>query len=90
VELSPKQAEILDTLGWVHYQRGQYAEAVTTLKQAADIMPQHPIVRYHLAQAYLQTGRKADAADEIRRALNIDPNFKDATKARELLATIRS
>jgi Tfp pilus assembly protein PilF len=48
------------------------------------------VIRYHLGQAYLQVGRKSEAADELRRALNIDPNFRDALKARELLATIRS
>ena len=87
-ELAPKQGEVLDTLGWVYFQKGMYSEATETLKEAATILPQHATIRFHLGMAHSKQGRKSDAAAELRRALLINPNFPEAGRARDLLATL--
>lgn len=43
---------------------------------------------YHLGMVHYQQGRKLDAASEIRRALQMDPDFPEARAAREVLKTV--
>lgn len=50
-----------DTYGWVAYRLGNYDEAVTYLEAAAEAMPDHPLVQYHLGRAYAALDRKEDA-----------------------------
>lgn len=53
----------LDTLGWVHYQRGEYDAALPYLEKAVAGNPQNPEFRYHLGMAYVKKG-SVDAARE--------------------------
>jgi putative PEP-CTERM system TPR-repeat lipoprotein len=65
----PEEKHVWDTLGWVCYRAGRHDEAVTHLQKAARLTPEKGIVHYHLAKALLATGRKAEAADAFRAAL---------------------
>lgn len=59
---STSRAMILDTQGWAEYKRGNLAEAVSILEEAAGLNPDAE-VREHLAAAYDGSGRKAEALD---------------------------
>jgi Flp pilus assembly protein TadD len=80
--------EVLDTLGWVHYQRGEYGQAVSSLKEAAVLLPQNPTVRYHLGLAYLKVGQRAEATEELRRALTVSRIFPEAQRAKGALDSL--
>ncbi len=84
-ELASNRGELLDTLGWVYFQKEMCAEAVEALKAAAGILPQDLTIRFHLGLVHWQQGRKAA---ELRRALLIDPNFPKASRTREVLAAL--
>jgi superkiller protein 3 len=59
-ELAPTNAGVLDTLGWVHYQRGEMDQAETWLKKAVDLSGEAPAsadIREHLKKVY---EKKAD------------------------------
>jgi cellulose synthase operon protein C len=58
-----------DTLGWVTYREGDFQAAVPLLEQAASVLSDDAVVRYHLAMAYQATGQGAKAADEFKAAL---------------------
>jgi len=59
---------VMDTLGFVYLRRREYDQAIQVLENALDLqrverMPDAPVleVRRHLAEAYRETGRTADA-----------------------------
>jgi len=83
VELAPKSGDIIDTLGWVYFKRGNYSEALEKLKLAAQRKPNSPSIRYHLGMAYFKSGDSQNALNEFKNALRISQKFPevDDTKA---------
>ncbi len=71
VELVPEESSYLDTLGWVLYQRGEYAESVRFICEAVILEPGHPELRLHLGDAYWQMGRAFDAQHQWQRAMRL-------------------
>lgn len=62
-----------DTFGWIAYQNGNFADAVTELEKAAAGLPDDPVVQYHLAMAYLAVDRKTDAQEKFTKLLEAIP-----------------
>ena len=78
----------IDTLGWIYYRRGEYDQAVTLLKTAAEKLPKAGLVWYHLGLAYKELGRKELAIESLRRALELNesntfPQWEQAKLALE-------
>lgn len=48
--MEPENAAFLDTLGWVYFQQGQYADALKMLEKADQLRPNDPEIEDHLAQ----------------------------------------
>jgi tetratricopeptide (TPR) repeat protein len=63
-----------DTFGWAQYKRGNGADAVRILEPVASKLPKLPAVRYHLGMAYLAAGQSAQAAEQFKVALNLEPD----------------
>jgi len=61
-------ANTLDTLGWVYYQRKEYGRAIKVFKTAA-AKGSTPILELHLGLAYLKTNQTIFARDAIKKAL---------------------
>lgn len=49
-KLAPERASVLDTLGWVHFKRGEIEEAYNYLRKAFEKNPDEPVIREHLKQ----------------------------------------
>ena len=49
--LDPENAAYLDTLGWVYYQQGRFADALKFLEQADALRPGDPEILGHIAKA---------------------------------------
>jgi tetratricopeptide (TPR) repeat protein len=79
---------ILDTLGFVHYRRGEYAQAEPLFRQAADLATNDVVVQYHLGLTYHRLGRDNEAATWLRRSLQGGGKFAEADQARKLLAEL--
>ena len=47
VAAEPGSGYIVDSLGWVQFKLGRYAEAVENLERAAELMPIDPVVNDH-------------------------------------------
>jgi tetratricopeptide (TPR) repeat protein len=73
--LSPIDPAMLDTLGAVYTQVGDYAAAVTTYRQAVTFAPHHAAYRYNLATALLSAGELDAAEAEIEACLALDPHY---------------
>jgi FimV-like protein len=78
----------LDTLGWVHYRRGDYNLAIVFLKQAVDALPTHAYMNYHLAMAYHKSGDRDSARTHLEKAVAKGASYPELDKARELLKSM--
>ncbi len=73
VEQRPGDGFIVDSMGWVLYQLGDYSDAVVQLERAVSLEPGDPIINDHLGDAYWLVGRSAEARFQWNRALGADP-----------------
>ncbi|MBV8785000.1 MAG: tetratricopeptide repeat protein [Gammaproteobacteria bacterium] len=62
-------ASLLDTNGWVHIKRGEYAGALPVLEKAAQLVPASNEIRYHLAVAQLHAGQPEQGRANLKTAL---------------------
>ena len=76
-ELEPKNPVYLDSLGWFHFLKGNYPEALKLLLEVKNMIPkltaQDAEIIDHIAQTYLKLGDKATALEHFKRALELDP-----------------
>jgi tetratricopeptide (TPR) repeat protein len=89
-ERLPVYAAVLDTLGYVHYRRGEYAAAEPWLKQATGLAPGQAAYHLHLGLTYQRLGKGKDAANELEQALAKpgDLAAADIDEARRLLSQL--
>lgn len=71
MEFAPDRGYIIDSLGWVYYQKGDFATAVEYLLRAVDASPRAPEIMEHLGDAYVGVGKTELAAEKYERALSI-------------------
>jgi tetratricopeptide (TPR) repeat protein len=69
-----------DTLGWIHYLRGEYPLAVDLLSRAAQDEPADPVIRYHLGMALSRQGQNERALEELKAAVGT-AGFPEAESA---------
>lgn len=76
----PNDGAIVDSLGWVMFRQGQFADAVKTLERAVELEPEDAEINGHLGDAYWAAGRKLEATYQWRRALTFNPEPEAAAK----------
>ena len=72
IRIKPNDPAIRDSLGWVLFKRGDYAEAIVQLRAAMSSMPD-PEVAAHLGEALWTTGAEAEARAIWQGALDKAP-----------------
>ena len=73
--LAPKDAAIIDSMGWVQYRLGNYTEAITYLRQALELANDSEIAA-HLGEVLLAAGKKDEAISVLKDALKAWPDNK--------------
>ena len=79
-----------DTLGWVHYIRGENKEALTILKRAYREELKIPDISYHLGMAYHKAGSVKDAEEMLEKSLSFGRPFDGMEQAKQVLAEIKT
>lgn len=74
VRLRPNSGFFVDSLGWVHYQLGNFSLAVQFLEKATMLEPGDPLIVSHLGDAYWQSKRYAEARFKWNYALELTSN----------------
>lgn len=71
LEQDPDNGFYIDSLGWVHYKRGQFETALAMIERASHLIENDPIILEHLGDVYraLEQHRKALAAYEKSQSL---------------------
>ena len=72
-KLSPNNAGVLDSLGWVHFKMGDFAAAERYLQEAWNLNPQ-PLIAAHLGEVLFVTGHEDRANSLWATALSHSPN----------------
>ena len=60
-EFAPGSTAIMDSMGWSHFQTGEFTQAVTFLEKAAKASGNDLAINEHLGDAYWRSGRMRDA-----------------------------
>ncbi len=85
VELKPNDGYVVDSLGWAHFQLGEFSEAVKHLERAVELKPDDPIINDHLGDAYWRAGRRLEARFQWQHARDSKPEPEDLQKIEKKL-----
>jgi tetratricopeptide (TPR) repeat protein len=78
LEMDPENPAYIDSLGWYYFKKGEFAQAVETLRKAATlIQPEDAIVDEHLGDAYSATNDTTNALKYWEKASGIDKDNKE-------------
>ena len=86
---SSNDGKLLDTYGWVHIKRGEYADALPVLERAIVREPKSSEIRYHLGMAELYLGHTERARADLEAALAGSAKFYGSDEARSTLASLK-
>lgn len=89
-EVSPNDPSIADTLGWIYYQKKVYLQAASLLKEAAEKLPNEPLVHFHYGMALFKNGNKSEAVRSLERSLQLNVNHSGAAEAKTTLSALSS
>jgi len=84
----PDAPEVLDTLGWVHYQSDLPALAVPPLTRCIEKDPRNATCQYHLGLALVKTGAAARGRESLMRALALRGDAPWSEDARRALTAL--
>jgi tetratricopeptide (TPR) repeat protein len=77
LQFDPNNGAYLDTLGWVHYRKGKFEEALAELLRASENLAKpDPIVLEHIGDTYSKLNRLNQALDFWQKAMAISPDNK--------------
>jgi Flp pilus assembly protein TadD len=88
--LAPRDASVLDTLGWVYFKRGNFEKAIENLKSSVELRPNSPTIRYHLGMAHYKNSDLNNALNEFRNSLAISERFNESSRSKEMIKLIES
>ncbi len=80
----PEDATGWRMLGQLRLQRGNHAGAIKALELAVQLDPNRAAAHFDLGRAFLALGRTEDAADHLRRCIQVAPDSTYAAEARVL------
>ena len=82
VALLPKDGFVRDSMGWVHYQLGDFPAAVRELELAVTLSPDDPTIYEHLGDAYLKNNDRPGARKAYEKSFELheEEDKKDAVR----------
>jgi Tfp pilus assembly protein PilF len=88
VAAAPGDANIQDTLAWIHHLMGNDVEAAKILAGAIRLAPNNPDVRLHAAVVFAARGALAVSESELKEALRLRPALEQSDEVRRLRARL--
>ena len=90
LELQPNDGYILDTIGWVHFKKGDIEAAIKYLEAAHKAKSDEAIIAEHLGDAYLRHQMWQKAQKLYQRAATLELDRDHNKKIMEKLANIQT
>ena len=85
IAISPDDPAIIDSLAWAQYKLGHYEDALSNLRRAFAVFPDHEVAS-HLGEVLWQMGREEEATQVWEDALQVQP---DSELIREVIERFR-
>jgi len=77
LQIDPNNGAYLDSLGWLHYRKGKYEEALKELLRAAQHLTRDdPVVFEHIGDTYAKLNRAPQAVEFWQKAIALSPENK--------------
>ena len=74
LQFDPNNGAFLDTLGWIHYRKGKFEEAVNVLLRAEqNLTKPDPTVLEHIGDAYAKLEKIPQALEFWQKAIALTP-----------------
>ena len=89
LELEPDATHINDTLGWILYKRGRYAEALTLFEQALAHAPNNAEYLYHASLAAMKNGEASKVLEYLTQAIALDKRIGQRIQTQSEFDAIR-
>jgi tetratricopeptide (TPR) repeat protein len=87
IEIEPRDGYILDTLGWILFQKGDVQQSIQVLEAAFKFQPKESIIAEHLGDAY----KKFQMVEKARKMyMKAAENEVDETKQKEIREKLTS
>ncbi len=90
LELQPTDGYILDTVGWIHFKRGEMEQAIKYLEAAYSAKSDEAIIAEHLGDAYLRYQMWQKAQKMYMKAAQLEGDEGRKDKIQEKIANIES
>src|SRR5262249_54497751 len=87
-EAAPNEPHIADTLGWIMFKKGDYANALRQLRESADKLPDQPEAQFHAGMAHYMLGEEEPARIALQKAADASADFPGKDEARQRLALL--
>ena len=87
-EAIPNEPHIADTLGWILFKKGDYANALRQLQESAGKLPDQPEVQFHAGMAHYMLGEEEPARLALQKAVDAPSDFPGKDEARQRLALL--
>ena len=88
-EINQQDAQIIDTMGWIYFQRNDYLNALRQFRKAYVLDSTEPGIKYHLAYVLYKLGRVDEAKTQLERLFEEHDDFQQQAKAKALLAALK-
>jgi len=82
LRIKPEDGYIIDSLGWVYYQKGLYRQALEQILRAVALVPQDPVILEHLGDVREKLGQWAKALEAYEKALGLAEKGQDGLNAK--------
>lgn len=69
LKLKPDDGYIMDSLGWIYYQKGDFTQALNFLEKANRLSPNEPAILEHLGDIHLKKQNKKKAREFYEKGL---------------------
>lgn len=90
LRLAPNDPYVLDTVGWVHFKKGNYKEAQKWIEAAYRQKPDEAIILEHLGDVYVKTESWNRASTMYQQAQILETDRNKVNSIREKLAAIEN
>ncbi|MGZ3721992.1 MAG: tetratricopeptide repeat protein [Bdellovibrionales bacterium] len=90
LELQPNDGYILDTIGWIHFKKGEVEEAIKYLEAAHKAKSDEAIIAEHLGDAYLRHQMWQKAQKMYMRAAELERDTDHNRKIMEKIANVQT
>jgi tetratricopeptide (TPR) repeat protein len=86
----PDTVEIMDTLAWVYYHKGELDRAEKQLERALALSSKNPAIHYHMGMILYKNGKAEQAGISLERSLEYPGPFVGKEVAEKVLAEIKA